>query len=49
MLASWYCENLHLAREVGAVGVVDDTFLSPALQNPLALGGDLVLRFMHDI
>lgn len=34
----------HLAREVGAVSVVDNTFLSPALQNPLALGVDLVLH-----
>ena len=34
----------HLAREVGAVSVVDNTFLSPALQNPLALGADLVLH-----
>lgn len=33
-----------LAREAGAVSVVDNTFLSPALQNPLALGADLVLH-----
>ncbi|MFS2225229.1 cystathionine gamma-synthase [Pantoea sp. B65] len=32
------------AREVGAVSVVDNTFMSPALQNPLALGADLVLH-----
>lgn len=32
------------AREVGAVSVVDNTFLSPALQNPLALGADLVIH-----
>ncbi|QHM77732.1 Cystathionine gamma-synthase [Mixta theicola] len=32
------------ARAVGAVSVVDNTFLSPALQNPLALGADLVLH-----
>lgn len=32
------------AREVGAISVVDNTFLSPALQNPLALGADLVLH-----
>ncbi|WP_067709416.1 cystathionine gamma-synthase [Erwinia sp. ErVv1] len=32
------------AREAGAVSVVDNTFLSPALQNPLALGADLVLH-----
>ena len=30
-----------LAREAGAISVVDNTFLSPALQNPLALGADL--------
>ena len=28
----------------GAISVVDNTFLSPALQNPLALGADLVLH-----
>ena len=28
------------AREAGAISVVDNTFLSPALQNPLALGAD---------
>lgn len=33
-----------LSREAGAVSVVDNTFLSPALQNPLALGADLVLH-----
>ena len=32
------------ARAVGAVSVVDNTFLSPALQNPLALGADLVVH-----
>ncbi|MGV3345633.1 cystathionine gamma-synthase [Enterobacteriaceae bacterium LUAb1] len=32
------------AREAGALSVVDNTFLSPALQNPLALGADLVLH-----
>ncbi|MGK3127353.1 cystathionine gamma-synthase [Candidatus Pantoea formicae] len=32
------------AREAGAISVVDNTFLSPALQNPLALGADLVLH-----
>ncbi|NKI73036.1 cystathionine gamma-synthase [Dickeya sp. CFBP 2040] len=32
------------AREVGAVSVVDNTFLSPALQNPLKLGADLVVH-----
>jgi len=33
------------ARAAGAVSVVDNTFLSPALQNPLALGADLVIHF----
>ncbi|MCA1179607.1 MULTISPECIES: cystathionine gamma-synthase [unclassified Pantoea] len=32
------------AREAGAISVVDNTFLSPALQNPLALGADLVIH-----
>lgn len=32
------------ARAAGAISVVDNTFLSPALQNPLALGADLVLH-----
>lgn len=32
------------ARNAGAVSVVDNTFLSPALQNPLALGADLVIH-----
>ncbi|AKC32359.1 cystathionine gamma-synthase [Candidatus Pantoea carbekii] len=32
------------AREVGAISMVDNTFLSPALQNPLALGADLVIH-----
>ena len=32
------------ARSAGAISVVDNTFLSPALQNPLALGADLVLH-----
>ena len=32
------------ARAAGAVSVVDNTFLSPALQNPLALGADLVVH-----
>ncbi|MBP2169161.1 cystathionine gamma-synthase [Erwinia toletana] len=32
------------ARDAGAISVVDNTFLSPALQNPLALGADLVLH-----
>ncbi|MFG1175422.1 cystathionine gamma-synthase [Erwiniaceae bacterium CAU 1747] len=32
------------AKEAGAISVVDNTFLSPALQNPLALGADLVIH-----
>lgn len=32
------------ARQAGAVSVVDNTFMSPALQNPLALGADLVIH-----
>ncbi|WP_409309336.1 cystathionine gamma-synthase [Pectobacterium sp. B1J-3] len=32
------------ARAAGAISVVDNTFLSPALQQPLALGADLVLH-----
>ena len=32
------------ARDAGAVSVVDNTFLSPALQNPLSLGADLVVH-----
>ncbi|HCW99795.1 MAG TPA: O-succinylhomoserine (thiol)-lyase [Pantoea sp.] len=32
------------ARAAGAVSVVDNTFLSPALQNPLAQGADLVIH-----
>ena len=31
-------------RAAGAVSVVDNTFMSPALQNPLALGADLVIH-----
>ena len=33
-----------LAHEVGATVVVDNTFLSPALQKPLSLGADLVVH-----
>jgi cystathionine gamma-synthase len=33
-----------LAGEVGALCAVDNTFLSPALQQPLALGADLVVH-----
>ena len=32
------------ARVAGTISVVDNTFLSPALQNPLALGADLVIH-----
>ena len=32
------------AREMGALVVVDNTFLSPALQRPLELGADLVVH-----
>jgi cystathionine gamma-synthase len=32
------------ARNVGAVTIVDNTFLSPALQSPIALGADLVVH-----
>ncbi|MCV9879893.1 cystathionine gamma-synthase [Brenneria izbisi] len=31
-------------RTAGAISVVDNTFLSPALQQPLALGADLVIH-----
>ncbi len=34
----------HAAHAVGALVVVDNTFLSPALQQPLALGADLVVH-----
>jgi cystathionine gamma-synthase len=33
-----------VARSVGAVVVVDNTFLSPALQQPIGLGADLVVH-----
>lgn len=33
-----------VAREVGALCVVDNTFLSPASQQPLALGADIVVH-----
>jgi cystathionine gamma-synthase len=32
------------SHDVGALAVVDNTFLSPALQQPLALGADLVVH-----
>ena len=34
----------HLAHEAGALLVVDNTFASPYLQNPLALGADIVVH-----
>ncbi|MEP6512215.1 MAG: cystathionine gamma-synthase [Dokdonella sp.] len=34
----------HAAREIGACCVVDNTFLSPALQRPLTLGADIVVH-----
>jgi cystathionine gamma-synthase len=34
----------HAAHAVGALVVVDNTFLSPALQQPLTLGADLVVH-----
>ena len=40
------------AHEHGALVVVDNTFATPILQNPLALGADLVLhsatKFLED-
>ncbi len=33
-----------LAKAAGALFIVDNTFLSPALQRPLALGADLVVH-----
>jgi len=33
-----------LARETGALLVVDNTFMSPVLQNPLTLGADVVVH-----
>lgn len=38
---AWIAERAHAA---GAVVVADNTFLSPALQNPLELGVDIVLH-----
>ncbi len=32
------------ARDVGALSVVDNTFMSPVLQQPLSLGADIVLH-----
>jgi cystathionine gamma-synthase len=36
--------TVRAAHSVGALAVVDNTFLSPALQQPLALGADVVLH-----
>ncbi|PPI88024.1 O-succinylhomoserine (thiol)-lyase [Candidatus Pantoea edessiphila] len=33
-----------LARETGTISVVDNTFMTPILQNPLSLGADLVVH-----
>ncbi|MGN6329499.1 MAG: cystathionine gamma-synthase [Rhodanobacter sp.] len=38
------CHVTQAAHAVGALVVVDNTFLSPALQQPLALGADVVLH-----
>jgi len=35
---------VRLARQTGALAVADNTFLSPALQRPLAFGADLVVH-----
>jgi len=37
-------EQIAMARHAGARVVVDNTFLSPALQQPIAFGADLVLH-----
>lgn len=37
-------EACRLARQAGALCAVDNTFLSPALQKPLALGADIVVH-----
>jgi cystathionine gamma-synthase len=42
--AWWILRKSVSWRVMLAVSVVDNTFLSPALQNPLALGADLVLH-----
>lgn len=34
----------HFAHDCGALLAVDNTFLSPALQNPIALGADIVIH-----
>jgi cystathionine gamma-synthase len=38
------CEIARQAKACGALLAVDNTFLSPALQNPLTLGADLVIH-----
>ncbi len=38
------CHITGLAKAAGALTVVDNTFLSPALQQPIALGADLVVH-----
>lgn len=35
-----------MAREAGALSVVDNTFMSPYFQNPITLGADLVVHSM---
>ena len=35
---------IEAAHEAGALAVVDNTFLSPALQNPIAFGADIVVH-----
>ncbi len=37
-------EVSEIAREAGAVSVVDNTFMSPYFQNPLELGADIVVH-----
>ena len=37
------------AHTAGALAVVDNTFLSPALQQPIAFGADLVRAFDHQV
>lgn len=38
--------TIALAKEAGALVVVDNTFATPYLQNPLALGADVILHSM---
>ena len=38
----WLCAEL--AHSVGAIVIVDNTFLSPYFQNPIALGADIVIH-----